>query len=183
MPPDLLLLNLSHPTSLPLHEKTLRAHNAANARYSGWAKPGNYVANGPYMLAEWRMQRDVQLVANPYYWDAQGVALESIKFYPVDSMTTQEKLFRSGQIHISSGLPPTKVSIYRTTENSPLVNQPVSRTQYIAVNLNRPPLDDQRIRLALAPARTLARRLSSSGGRLRSFTDIPDNLLLNCTEI
>jgi oligopeptide transport system substrate-binding protein len=152
MPPDLLLLNLSHSSAVPLHQKTLHAHGGASERYSGWAKPGNYVANGPYMLAEWRMQRDVELVANPYYWDAQSVTLDSIKFYPIDSVNAQEKLFRSGQIHITSGLPPNKAVIYSASENSPLVNQPTSRTSYIAVNLNRPPLDDRRIRLALALA-------------------------------
>jgi oligopeptide transport system substrate-binding protein len=70
----------------------------------------------------------------------------------VDSAITQEKLFRSGQIHVTTGLPPTKVDIYREAQESPLVDQPVSRTQYLAVNLNRPPLDDSRVRLALALA-------------------------------
>lgn len=152
MPPPLLLLNLAHTSAVPLHEKSIRRLDGADARYSGWAKPGNYVGNGPFQLEQWRMQRDVRLVPNRHYWDAEDVSLERIVFYPVDSMSTQEKLFRSGQVHVTAGIPSNKVPAYDTTTASPLVNQPISRTNYVAVNLKRPPLDDQRVRRALAMA-------------------------------
>jgi len=152
LPREILLLNLAHASAVPLHEATLRKHGAEAARYSGWARPGAIVTNGPFRLDTWRFQRDVRVSANPYYWDAEAVALKEVVFHPVTSLTTQEKLFRSGQLHLTSGLPPSKVSVYREVASTPLVNQPVYRSEYLAVNLQRSPLDDRRVRRALALA-------------------------------
>jgi oligopeptide transport system substrate-binding protein len=150
MPLEALLLNVSHPGAVPLHAESLLAHGAEAARYSGWAKPGVLEGNGPFALEEWRFQRDLKLVRSPSYWDADSVRLNGVVFHPVNSVSTQEKLFRSGQLHLTSGLPASKVGIYGGIEGSPLVNEPISRSEYLAVNLQREALEDVRIRRALA---------------------------------
>jgi oligopeptide transport system substrate-binding protein len=73
-------------------------------------------------------------------------------FYPVTSASVQGKLFRSGQVHLTSGMPSSKVPVYQQVASTPLVNQPATRTSYIAVNLDRDPLRDLRLRRALALA-------------------------------
>jgi oligopeptide transport system substrate-binding protein len=151
-PPELALLSLSHETTVPLHEGLLRALGAANVRYAGWTKPGRLVGNGPYMLQDWRFQRDVRLAPNPHYRAAEKLALQGLVFYPVENLNTQEKLFRTGQLHITSGIPASKIPAYRDSPGSPLVEQPIVRTQYLAVNLHRPPLDNADVRRALTQA-------------------------------
>lgn len=151
-PPELFLRNMSHPVTAPLHQATLRQHDAVDVRYSGWAKPGAYVGNGPYRLERWRLQRDLRLTRNPHYWDPVEDGIKAVAFHPVDKMTTQEKLFRSGQLHVTTSLPPAKVDVYREASETPFIEQPVTRTQYLAVNMEKPLLADVRIRRALALA-------------------------------
>jgi oligopeptide transport system substrate-binding protein len=91
MPLEALLVSLSHTGAVPLHRGSLIANGAANARYSGWAKPGRLYGNGPFVLESWRFQRDLRIIRNRTYWDAGNVNLNGAVFYPVNSVNTQEK--------------------------------------------------------------------------------------------
>ncbi|WOJ95964.1 peptide ABC transporter substrate-binding protein [Congregibacter brevis] len=151
--PELIVLeNLSHAGTVPLHAPTLERYDAVDSRYAGWARTGRLVGNGAFTLDEWRMQRDVSLKANPLYWNAASVGLNGITFYPIESITTEEKLFRSGQLHLTTRLPASKVPSYRDSGAKAYIEQPISRSDYIAVNMSRPPLDDPKVRRALALA-------------------------------
>ncbi|MEE4278725.1 MAG: peptide ABC transporter substrate-binding protein [Halieaceae bacterium] len=152
LPLEALLLNVSHMGAVPVHRGSLLEHGAEAARYSGWAKPGALYGNGPFVLDSWRFQRDLRISRSPTYWDTENVALEGLVFHPVNSVATQEKLFRSGQIHVTSGLPSSKLGVYGAIAASPLVNEPIMRSEYFAVNLQRSPLADVRVRRALALA-------------------------------
>jgi oligopeptide transport system substrate-binding protein len=150
MPLEALLVSLSHTGAVPLHRGSLIANGAANARYSGWAKPGRLYGNGPFVLESWRFQRDLRIIRNRTYWDAGNVNLNGAVFYPVNSVNTQEKLFRSGHLHLTSGLPSSKVGVYGAIDASPLVNEPILRSEYLAVNMQKGSLGDARVRRALA---------------------------------
>lgn len=152
IPEETLIGNLSHESSVPLHAASLLGHGPADARYSGWARPGAMVTNGAYALQEWQLQRRVSVRRNPHYWKSDAVTLETVIFHPVENVTTQEKLFRSGQLHRTFGLPPSKVPYYREIADSPLVQTPILRSNYLAVNLQRATLDNPDVRRALALA-------------------------------
>ncbi len=134
----------------PVHRATVEAHGEATARFSPWTRPGNFVGNGPFTLDEWKIQRHLSVKRNEYYWDKDRVALNGIVFRPIESGATEEKMFRSGQLHAALTVPKSKIADYRAQPDSPLLEGPATGSYFYLINTERPPLDDRRIRRALA---------------------------------
>jgi oligopeptide transport system substrate-binding protein len=59
-------------------------------------------------------------------------------------------MFRVDQLHFSQDLPLDKLPVYQARENSPLVVAPYLGTYFYLFNTERPPVDDVRVRKALA---------------------------------
>ncbi|WOJ92106.1 peptide ABC transporter substrate-binding protein [Congregibacter variabilis] len=151
-PDPFALLNFAYVYMAPVHRATIEAHGSMTDRYSAWTKPENFVGNGPFTLEEWKMQRFVKVKRNTYYWDNDNVALNAMVFRPIESATTEEKMFRSGQLHSASMVPNNKVAGYREQPDSPMVEGPYMGSYYYLLNSDRPPLDNLSVRRALALA-------------------------------
>ncbi|EED31633.1 oligopeptide ABC transporter periplasmic oligopeptide-binding protein [gamma proteobacterium NOR5-3] len=151
-PDPFALLNFAYVYMAPVHRATIEAHGAMTDRYSPWTKPENFVGNGPFTLEDWKMQRFVKVKRNPYYWDTNNVALNAMVFRPIESATTEEKMFRSGQLHSAAMVPNNKVKGYREQPDTPMVEGPYMGSYYYLLNTDRPPLDNLSVRRALAMA-------------------------------
>src|SRR6185437_10722283 len=86
------------------------------------------------------------------YWDRERVRLNAIRFYPIESDLTEERAFRAGQLHITYTLPPSKIEYYRTNHPEVLQIGPFLTTYFYRVNVTKPPVNDNRVRRALAMA-------------------------------
>ncbi|EAQ96722.2 peptide ABC transporter substrate-binding protein [Congregibacter litoralis] len=146
------LINFSYVYMAPLHRATIEAHGGTRLRYSRWTRPENIVGNGPFRLAEWKLQRFLRVERNPYYWDADTVSLNGIVFRPIEGAATEEKMFRSGQLHATNMVPNSKTPGYREQADSPLIQTPQMASYFYVFNTKIPPLDDRRVRRALALA-------------------------------
>ncbi|TCO77621.1 peptide ABC transporter substrate-binding protein [Chromatocurvus halotolerans] len=144
------LLKFTYVYLAPVHRATIEAHGAPTDRFSPWTRPVNFVGNGPFTLDEWKMQRFVKVKRNPYYWDRDNVALNGIVFRPIESSTTEEKMFRSGQLHTALNPPNSKIPDYRAQSETPLVEGPFMGIYYYMMNMEHPPLDNGRVRRAMA---------------------------------
>jgi oligopeptide transport system substrate-binding protein len=141
---------LSRYHSYPVPRATVEAFGKRTDRYSQWTRAGNLVGNGPFTLKRWRMQREVTVVKNPHYWDAEQVSLNAVVFHAVESPLLEEKMFRVGQLHYSTSVPLSKIEGYRAQPNSPYQQKPMMGTYYYMFNIDRSPVDDVRVRKALA---------------------------------
>lgn len=119
---------------------------------SPWSRPGSLVSNGAFKLAAWRPNQDVVLTRNPYYWDKARVRLNEIHFYPTDDIEGEERSFRTGDLHITYGLPPSKIASYLDRRDPRLRITPQLDTLFMLFNTNRHPFDDARVRRAFALA-------------------------------
>ncbi len=119
-------------------------------RGSRWTRTGNYVGNGPFVLKEWKPNQIITVEKSPTYWDADKIKLHAINFYPIESADTEERTFRAGQLHITSTLPTGKVDTYRKEHPEFLHTDPWLAVYFYRFNVNKPPLDDVRVRRALA---------------------------------
>jgi oligopeptide transport system substrate-binding protein len=146
--PDLLALAASGPW-LPVHPATVEKFGGATARDSAWTRPGNYVGNGPFVLADWRKAQHLTVTRNPHYHAADRIKLAGVRHQIYDSGDTEERAFRAGQVDITMSVPFTKLANY---EPPTLRRQPLHETRYFALNTTRPPLNDVRVRRALAMA-------------------------------
>lgn len=161
-----------------LNPRTLAAFDGTSRRGTAWTRPGNLVGSGPFSLDEWRPQARVVVRKNPHHWQAGSVALQSIVFLPTDNPDVDERNFRAGQVHATQNLPIAKVADWRQREPERLRIDPLTQANFLRFNTTRPPLDDPRIRRALALAidrDTFARTILQST-RAPAFSLTPPNL-------
>lgn len=139
---------LDHYSTFPVHPPTVERFGGAR-RNTRWTHPGNFVGNGPFVLVEWKIHQKIVVSQNPLYWDIDRVRLEKIEFYPIDNASVEERMFRTGRLHITSTLSPEKIGHYRERMPEALFVHPYLATYYYELNVNWPPLDDIRVRRAL----------------------------------
>jgi oligopeptide transport system substrate-binding protein len=142
----------AHLTWLPVHPPTIEKFGAIDQRDTPWCRPGNYIGNGPFVLTQWIPNQVVTVRKNPRYWDAARVRLNEVRFYPVENPDTEERMFRAGQLHVTSFVPPEKIDGYVSHYPGLLHLDHCLETIYYSLNLHHPPLDDVRVRRALALA-------------------------------
>ncbi|MFM9091854.1 MAG: ABC transporter substrate-binding protein [Verrucomicrobiota bacterium] len=150
----------------PVPAHVVERHGAMDDRANGWARPGRLVGNGPFRLREWRPHQGVTLERNPGYWDAGAVRLREVRFLPIEQAAAEEAAFRAGQLHLTSTVPLGKLEALERDPAGPLRTAEDRGIYFYALNVRRPPLDDVRVRRALALAvdrEALARRVLRGG--------------------
>ena len=144
---------LSAFTLLPVHRPTMEKFGAFDHPNTPWTKPGNLVGNGPFMLKEWKPnQYDTPSCPIQRYWDRAAVRLKEIRFFGVDSEDSEERMFRAGQLHATYNIPLAKIAQYRAKDPELLRIVEYYGTYYFNFNTRVPPLNDARVRRALAMA-------------------------------
>lgn len=149
-PAPYFLQLLDHHSTYPVHRATIEAFGSPTDRLSQWARVGSHVGNGPFKLAEWQINSHVRVEKSDTYWDADTTQLNAIVFYPVDSQTTEERMFRDGQLHHTYDVPLDKVPVYLAEQPELIHISPYLGTYFYNINTTRKPLDDVRVRRALA---------------------------------
>lgn len=142
---------LTHFVWLPVHLPTVRAHGGVASRSNRWARPENYVGNGPFVPGEHVPEQFLRAYPNPNYWDRAAVRLEGIVFHSL-AVTIEEPAFRGGRIHLTDALPISKVNTYRSERPEALRIARSFGAYFYRINVTRPPLDDARVRRALSAA-------------------------------
>lgn len=156
----------------PVHRATLEKFGGDKNRSSSWTRAGNHVSNGPFLLKDWRIGTVVTVAANPHYHSAAEVRLREIRFYPMDSADTEERMFRAGQLHATAEVPLAKLDGYRAKDPHLVRITPYFGTYYFDLNNSRPPLNDVRVRRALALTidRTAICEQISRGGQTPAYS-------------
>jgi oligopeptide transport system substrate-binding protein len=140
---------LKHYSFYPVHPPTILAHGGIYDMSGSWTQPGSFVGNGAFMLKEWRPNQFIRVVRNPQYWDADAVRLNEIYFYAVEDINTEQRMFNSGRLHITSTVPTNDIPSLRETRPDILRIDPYLGTYFFRLNVTRPPLDNPLVRRAL----------------------------------
>ncbi len=115
-----------------------------------WTHPPNIVSNGPFILTAWRPHDRIELRKNPHYWDASRVLLEEIRVLAIDDAETSFKKFIRGEVDWIREVPSHKVA--QASRLPGFRYSPQLGTYFLRCNVTRKPLDDPRVRKALALA-------------------------------
>ncbi|HTQ30629.1 MAG TPA: peptide ABC transporter substrate-binding protein [Opitutaceae bacterium] len=142
----------AHQSWFPVHRATIEKFGKMDQPGTLWTRPGNLVGNGPFTLKEWTPNARIVVVKNPFYWDAAHNRLDSVVFFPTDDIATDESNFRTGQVHVTYDLLPDRIAHYRQQAPQSLRIDPFCETFFLRFNVTRPPLNDPRVRQALARA-------------------------------
>ena len=125
-PTPYFLQLLDHPSMFPVHRTTIEKFGKPGERGSLWTRAGNFVGNGAFSLKEWQLNKVLVVEKNPRYWDADVVRLNEIRFYPIENLTTEERMFRAGQLHRTEEVPLEKVASYRQRKTQrPYISLPI----------------------------------------------------------
>ncbi len=143
---------LVHYSWWPLHPATILKFGRLDQRLSRWTQPGNIVGNGPFQLKAWHFQHSIETVKNPHYWDAAKVKLKGITFFPINNESTEERMFRDHQLHVTELVPLDKIPKYRAEQPEVYQQVPHMATYFYRINTTRPGLNNPKARQALALA-------------------------------
>jgi oligopeptide transport system substrate-binding protein len=149
-PTPYILQLLDHYSTFPVHRATIEAFGSASDRLSQWARVDNIVTSGAFELVEWGLNSHIRVEKRASYWDAGKVQLNAIVFYPTENLTTEERMFRDGQLHRTEDISLDKIPVYLRDDPELIEIAPYIGTYYYMVNTTRAPFDDVRVRKALA---------------------------------
>ena len=144
-PTPFFLSLVTHSSYFPLPRWTIEQHG------NQWTRPGNMVSNGAYILQAWNVGEKVTVAKNPHYWDADKVRIPLIEYWMIENDATALKLFKSGTIDYQAEDPPTD-AIPQLRNEPYFIESPYLGTYYYSFNTKRPPLDNPKVRRALALA-------------------------------
>ena len=131
-------------TLMPLNKKVVREH-------SEWYKTvENYSGNGPFKLGKWEHKQKITLVKNPLYWDAQNVHLEKLEIYLLEDDNTAYTMYKTGRLDFVERTPAQEIAAKRSEPDFHIF--PDLATEFYRFNVNRKPLDNPKVRKALAMA-------------------------------
>lgn len=165
-PTPYFLFLVSFYTYFPLPKHVISKYN------NEWTQPEHMVSNGPFVLKEWEILKHIKLEKNPLYWDKDQVKLDEIMVYPIENRETDEKMFISGEIDYTNDFPLIKMPLYQKNAEknpekyNPLNIAPQLSTYYYRLNVTKKPLDDVRVRKALAlvvPRKAIVERVNRAG--------------------
>jgi oligopeptide transport system substrate-binding protein len=138
---------LMHVTALPVPAHVVRRYGDA------WANPEHMVSNGPYVLAEHTPHNVVRLTRNPRFYDAAAVAIDEVRYYPIEDEQVALTRFRARDLDMNvttSGFPMDQLAWLRQNMPGQAHVVPALVTTYMAFNMQRPPFSDQRLRRAVS---------------------------------
>ncbi|HTD46916.1 MAG TPA: ABC transporter substrate-binding protein [bacterium] len=106
------------------------------------------VGTGPYAVDRWDLGTRLDLARHRRYWDGRP-GFDRIVLRAVPDPATRVTLLRSGQAQVADGIPPGSVDELRRAPGVTVIVRPALRTFGMGINLNRPTLQDIRVRQAL----------------------------------
>lgn len=143
----------------------------------GWAQnPETLITNGPFRVAEWKHNEYILLEKNPYYWDKDNVKLDKVKLVMITDENTSLTAYKTGKIDYIRNIPPVQLPQLIKSGEAITVNN--LGPYFYALNVNKKPLDDPKVRKALALAidREAIVKTVTQGGERPAVAFIPYGL-------
>jgi oligopeptide transport system substrate-binding protein len=111
------------------------------------------VSNGAYRLVSRILGSYIELVRNAYYWDATHVQIEHVRYINAESEATEIREYIAGQVDMTSAIPAPDLERVTQKYGAEIQTAPILGTLYLALNVSKPPLRDNRdLRQALSMA-------------------------------
>ncbi|CAI9085585.1 peptide ABC transporter substrate-binding protein [Candidatus Methylacidiphilum fumarolicum] len=164
---------VAEPVFFPLPIDTINVYG------EDWIKVGKIVSNGPYILDEWKINDRIVLKKNPYYWAQSSIKTKELDLLTTTKASTAFNLFYCGiaDLILDKGLVPT-FFIEKIRQKPYFHSSPIFATYFYRFNTQHKPLNDSRIRCALAMAIDKSRlvRIITRGGELPAGSITPPGI-------
>jgi oligopeptide transport system substrate-binding protein len=146
-PTPYMLSLLTHPSTFPLHRRSLIEHGEE------FTRPENLLSNGAYQLEFWGPASVLRLQRNEHYWNNAATAIDAVSYHVITQEMTQLNRFRAGEIDITGSVPPDSFATVREQYAEQLHIAPYLGVYYYGFNLSKPPFaNNLELRQALSMA-------------------------------
>jgi glutathione transport system substrate-binding protein len=110
----------------------------------------NPVGTGPYKFQEWVPNDHITLVKNPDYWDkANDAKVDRIIVKPVPEDGTRIAMLQKGDAQFINPVPYSMAELVRADKNLTLAESEAIYTYWVAMNTQKKPFSDVRVRQAM----------------------------------
>jgi oligopeptide transport system substrate-binding protein len=165
--------------TFPLREDVVEKYGAMNN--SSWAAPGRMVVAGPYNLASHDYDSKILLKGNPNYYGTRG-NIENIDFMIIKDDSTALTLYESGRLDFLTDI--SSVDLKRLAGRSDLKSFPYYKTGYLGYVTTRAPLNNVKVRRAIAMAIDKAEiGKILHGGQLPASSWVPPRMLAHSDKV
>lgn len=124
--------------------------------HPGWAYYGgeNFVCNGPFRLAKWKRNSEIQAIKNTEYWDAEFVHLKRIDISIIETPKAAFEMYQKGELdwigEPLSEIPPD--TFIKKNYHEKIFSHPIAAVHWYDCNVKIPPFESKKCRRALAIA-------------------------------
>ncbi|MEM1520157.1 MAG: ABC transporter substrate-binding protein [Candidatus Bathyarchaeia archaeon] len=140
--------------------KYANASNSTDPKVAEWFNSGNDAGSGPYKLVKWDPENEVVLEKfnewwgwkDPNYPFKSDRAPDVFIIKIVKDSVTQERLVKSGDIHIAQYVPLEDIENLKKDPNLQVVIKPNFQNLHLFINTRKPPLNNVLVRRAIANA-------------------------------
>ncbi|MGN0159465.1 MAG: ABC transporter substrate-binding protein [Brotaphodocola sp.] len=123
---------------------------ATNDNDTWYKDPATSLGNGAFCLESYTEGVGYTVVKNPYYYQADKVGLERIDVRFISDGTALLAAYQTGEVDVVTGLPDYVKDEY--TEDTGLFIWTMLTSKFVLPNLNVEPLNDEKVREAIAIA-------------------------------
>ena len=132
-------------TLSPVQQATVEANGDA------WATAAEtYISNGPFYVSEWVPGSHILMSKNPYYWNADAIKLDGIKWNLIEDANASYSAYQTGEVLFIKDVPTEEIPSLEG--NSEFYVDPIIGTYYLSLNTQKAPFDDARVRKAMSLA-------------------------------
>ena len=184
-----LVVTLKHPTAYFLAITTFEVtypqrRDIIEKHDNRWTQPGNIVTNGPFILASWKQQNEIELRGNGKYFRGKP-AMDKVTMYMVTEKTTALTMYEQGNLDFmdeSHSIPTLDKPRLAKLPEYKLV--PQLRGEYYGFAVDRKPFDNAKLRRAfsLAIDRDIFPKILQ-GGKTPATSWIPPGMLAHNPKI
>lgn len=132
-------------TLSPVQQATVEANG------DSWAvSPETYVSNGPFYVTEWVPSSYILMSKNPYYWNADAIKLDGIKFNLIEDSNAAYSAYQTGEVLMIKDVPTEEIPSLEG--NGEFYVDPIIGTYYINLNITEEIFQNKQVRQALSLA-------------------------------
>ena len=126
------------------HHSFLAVNRSAVEKWGEkWTQPGHIVTDGPFKLAVWKHDAEIDLVKWNAWRDAKDVKLTRVNGKIITDGTTAVQAFSAGEVDVNTtGIPPADLPRLKTEDT--YQNYPALGTYYYGLNVKNVPLGERK---------------------------------------
>ncbi len=164
---------LASPVAYPVHRGNIEEFG------DQFARPGQLVSNGAFVLKEWKRRISIELEKNPNFREADRVIVERVIYLPTEDRSTEVKQFRAGELDWTNEVPSNQFRWLQKHYPEELVISPWMGSYFFGFNLTQEPFIDNpslRMALILAIDRDIITEKVTQFGEQPSFALVPPGI-------